>query len=345
MAASPVGAESTTRLMARPAGDESTPGVVVARESVRLDSKLAVEQVAAMITAGNPLPAALVANIRTEQVVGVVKKLTGRGISATPMSLREGARSSFEGVKLVLIIAEVGSHNEIDAVVAAAKRAGVEHKFISRKSASWDEDLVETSNYKRIVDHAIDSAESYVEQRVADMRENGSDARVLSWLTEGVREYVFIAAAAKVKKARMEIATELRQYGDALDKAATALAAAKADDEAARSLLAEAEASLASAREELAAERSKHAREMADAVEQYRLLIANHDKIYSDLSKEISTLKADLAERATAVPTAPAVDQGALGRAVAAALPAVRAGLLEPAEALERIARLVGGVA
>lgn len=323
----------------------SSTEIVIRRTTVPVNNEKAFEQIAAMITVGNPLPAVVASNIRVEQVVGVIKKLTGRGISAKPMTLREAARSNFEGVKLVLIIPDVGGHGEVDAVIDAAKRANVEHRIISRKSSSWDADIVEPENYKRIVDSAAAAAESYVDKRVADLRENGDDARVLSWLTEGIREHTFVAAAARVKLVELKFDAELQKTREELGRAKTALDAARADDEAARALLTEAENDLRAAREELNTLRADQKRDLLQAAERFRTIIDERDKYLDErnnLAVEVEALKKTLAERQSAAPVA---DQGALARAVAAALPAVRAGLLEPAEALERIARLVGGVA
>jgi len=101
------------------------------------------------------LKAALVGRIHPEQMEQIKNRLFLRGVEVHDrdvLDLKEGAKRSFEGLDLVLILFEIGSHRELEAVAANAKAHGVKHYNISRKSARWPSELCHP-DAKHLVDH------------------------------------------------------------------------------------------------------------------------------------------------------------------------------------------------
>lgn len=342
---------------------EPPPSNRITKVDVQLNAKDSAEQVAAILVQTAARPAALVSNLRSEQTFGILKKLAGRHIAARPMSLQEGARSDFADCELVLIIPDVGSHAEIDAVVAAAKRAEVEHRIISRKSSAWDEELCEQKSYQPMMQKLMHASDAVMMHQVQKLKENGHDARVLSLLTDGVKEYVFLAAAAKVLRVEMVAGERIDKLTDELQRAQKALAAARHDDEAARVLLGEAERDLATVRGELAATQEQcveQEQQISSLHARIDECTSKHGPLVKSLSESCTTLLdekkaleervADL-ERAATSPSEVVrlpmsltsnlhaqADDSALRKAVLAAVPAVESGLMDAGQALTRIA-------
>ncbi len=351
----------------------------VSEIELSVDNTDSHEKIAAVIATSPPMPAALVSDIRSEQILGIVKKLAGRHIEAHTMTLREGARSDFAGMEMVLIIPDVGSHSDIDAVIAAAEKAGKKWKTISRKSSQWDLSIADTSTFAPAVSRSLMAAEAVLDRAVNGMKADGNTARILTYLTEGVREYVFLAGAAKARI----IEEKYELLGDEIRRLQQAIEQAKCDDEAAHALFTETESQLA----ELRSKYDEVCRKLEEKEETARLLMervqqAEHEarcrgqerddalelveartesarrfeKAATELSDQIVTERNAHIEKITALTaehnrllaaaearapnSVPVSGTDPIRRVVEAALGAVEAGLLSHEEALSRIATI-----
>jgi hypothetical protein len=364
---------ASTGRASSPTGERSSANpvevVAVSEVEMAVDRTDSHEKMAAVIASAPAHRAALVSDIRAEQLHGIVKKLFGRHIIATPMTLREGARSNFADSDLVLIIPDVGSHSDIDAVIAAAEAAGKKWKTISRKSSQWDLSVADPHTFTAAVSRSMLAADNVLSRVVDGMKADGEGARILSYLTEGVKEYVFLAGAAKAHVVEQRAEARIAALEDDLAGLRAQLDKARSDDEAAHALFAETESQLSDLRakhDEVCRrleEKEATARALMERVQQaehearcrgqerdearalaerearrFEQAIADlNAQIVSERNAHVAALAAAESRAPTSVPVS-GTDQ--IRRVVEAALGAVEAGLLSHEEALSRIAAI-----
>lgn len=114
------------------------------------------------------LQAALVGRIHPEQMEQIRDRLFLRGVEVRErdvLDLKEGAKRSFEGLDLVLVLFEIGSHRELEAVAANARAYGVKHYNISRKSARWPSEICHP-DAKHLVDQLANSTMEEIKSMV-----------------------------------------------------------------------------------------------------------------------------------------------------------------------------------
>lgn len=157
---------------------------------------------------GDYLRAALVGKMHVAQMEQIKDRLYLRGIEVVEtLDLREGARRVFEGLDLVLILFENGSHQELGHVADNAKAHGVRSVNISRKSARWPADLCHPSS-----------------AHVAELLAQATDEDVKAMIRTGIgavdaEAEAALVLAAKIAAENERLRKEVQKYKADVDAA------------------------------------------------------------------------------------------------------------------------------